>query len=49
MELSNAEYLGRIPVAEVGFDETRRQSIDAQLFKKWLSSRGAKQGVASRS
>jgi hypothetical protein len=49
MELSNAEYLGRIPVAEVGFDKTRRQSIDAQLFKEWLSSRGANRGVASRS
>ena len=26
MELSGAEYLGRIAVAEVGFDKTRRHS-----------------------
>jgi hypothetical protein len=41
MELSTAEYLGRISIAEVGLDETRRQSIDAQVFQEWLTSRGA--------
>jgi hypothetical protein len=48
MELSNAEYLGQISIAEVGFDRTRRQSIDAQAFQKWLSSRSADQGAVSR-
>ena len=45
MELSDDEYLGRIPIAELGFDETRRQSVDARAFETWLSSRGAYNGV----
>jgi len=49
MELRGAEYLGRIPIAEVGLDETRRQSIDSLAFQEWLSSRGADRKVASRS
>src|SRR5690349_10606785 len=49
MELSGADYLGQIPVAAVGFDETRRQSIDARAFVGWLSSRRADAGIASRS
>jgi hypothetical protein len=49
MELSDAECLGQIPVAEVGLDETRRQSVDARAFETWLSSRGANKRVASRS
>lgn len=48
MELGNAEYLGEIPIAAVGFDETRRQSIDGRMFVEWLSARDAKR-VASRS
>jgi hypothetical protein len=49
MELDAAEYLGQIPIAEVGLDETRRKSIEARAFETWLSSRGANKGVASRS
>ena len=48
MELSDAECLGRIPIAEVGFDESRRQSIDALAFRRWLSSRGAHPAAAGR-
>jgi hypothetical protein len=47
MELSNAEYLGRIAIAELGFDQTRRQSIDAQAFQEWLTSPGANKSIAS--
>jgi hypothetical protein len=41
MELSRAKYLGRIAIAEVGLDETRRHTIDAQASQDWLTSRGA--------
>jgi hypothetical protein len=47
IELSDADCLGRIPISEVGFDETRRQSIDAQAFRRWLSSRGATKGIGA--
>ena len=49
MKLGDAEYLGGISIAEVGLDETRRQSIDARAFIEWLSSRAASKGVGSRS
>lgn len=49
MKLSDADYLGRMPVADVGFDETRRQSIDARAFIEWLASRAATEGIASHS
>ncbi len=29
-------HLGRIPIAEIGLDETRRRTIDACAFKRWL-------------
>jgi hypothetical protein len=35
-DLSTAVHVGRIPIAEIGLDETRRRSIDAKLFEKWL-------------
>ena len=38
MDLSNAAHLGTIFITDVGFDVTRRQSIDARLFGKWLSA-----------
>jgi len=37
--LSNADHLGQIPIIEVGLDETRRRTIDVQVFEKWLSAR----------
>jgi len=37
-DLSAAAHLGRIPIAEVGLDETRRQSLDAHRIEKWLSA-----------
>jgi hypothetical protein len=37
-DLSAAVHLGQIPIAEVGLDETRRQSIDARRIEKWLSA-----------
>ena len=47
MELSDDEYLGRISIAELGFDETRRQSVDGKAFEKWLSTRGANAGIGA--
>jgi hypothetical protein len=38
-ELNQASYLGRIPIREVGLDETRRRSIDADAMEQWLSTR----------
>ena len=38
MDLSDEWYLGRIPIAEVGLDETRRRTIDARAFGNWLAS-----------
>jgi hypothetical protein len=32
-------YVGQISIAEVGLDQTLRQSIDAGAFEKWLSER----------
>lgn len=49
MEVSRAESLGRIPIAEIGFDETRRQSIDARAFIEWLASRGVNHELVGRS
>jgi hypothetical protein len=48
MNLSNAAHLGQIPIAEVGFDETRRRSIDVRAFETWLARRGER-GAGSRS
>jgi hypothetical protein len=48
MDLSNADYLGRITVTELGFDETRRKSIGAHLFKDWIYSRVSNESAASR-
>lgn len=39
MELDRAKHLGRIPIATVGLDETRRQSIDGLVMEQWLSGR----------
>jgi hypothetical protein len=36
-DLSRADYLGRIPISEVGLDETRRATIDADAFGRWIS------------
>jgi hypothetical protein len=36
MNLGDEAHLGRIAIAEVGLDETRRQSIDGCAFKQWL-------------
>ncbi len=44
-ELDNAFHLGRIPISEVGLDETRRRSIDAIALGKWLSARKKESGV----
>jgi hypothetical protein len=44
-ELNKALHLGRIPIAEVGLDQTRRQSIDADAMEKWLSARKKESGV----
>jgi len=38
-ELSEALHLGRISIGEIGLDETRRRSIDADAMEKWLSVR----------
>src|SRR4051812_39893605 len=35
-DLSDAVRLGRVPVAAVGLDETRRRGIDADKFAGWL-------------
>lgn len=40
-ELSKASHLGRIPIGEVGLDETRRRNIDVDAMEKWLSARKA--------
>ena len=45
MQLSREHYLGRIPIVEVGLDETRRRSIDADAMEKWLSARKKESGV----
>ncbi len=45
MELDKAFHLGRIPISEVGLDQTRRRSIDADAMEKWLSTRRKKSGV----
>src|SRR5258706_8947509 len=37
MDLTNAVHFGRIPIGEIGLDETRRKSIDAHSFQKWLA------------
>jgi hypothetical protein len=36
MNLSNSRHLGTIPIVEVGLDKTRRTSIDAHAFERWL-------------
>ncbi len=38
-ELTKDDYLGRIPISEVGLDESKRRSIDAEAFAKWLAAR----------
>jgi hypothetical protein len=37
MELDKSIHLGRIAIAEVGLDATRRQTIDAAKIQSWLS------------
>lgn len=37
--LGDEARLGRIGVADLGLDETRRQSIDARAFQQWLSAK----------
>ena len=37
--LGNEAHLGRIPTAEIGLDQTRRQSVDARAFQQWLLAR----------
>ena len=37
--LTDDAYVGRIPISEVGLDESKRGSIDAQAFAKWLARR----------
>jgi hypothetical protein len=44
-ELDKAFHLGRIPVREVGLDQTRRRSIDADAMERWLSSRKKESGM----
>lgn len=44
-ELTNVFHLGRIPTSEVGLDETRRRTIDADAMEKWLSVRKKESGV----
>jgi cyclohexadieny/prephenate dehydrogenase len=39
MHLTGAVYLGQLPIEEMGFDETRRRTIDGRAFEKWLSAR----------
>ncbi len=46
MDLSIAHPLGRIAIAEVGLDPTRRRTIDGEAFAKWL---GARRGALSSS
>jgi hypothetical protein len=36
--LTEKDYLGRIPIAELGLDDTRRNSIDGRAFEEWLSA-----------
>jgi hypothetical protein len=38
-ELTKAFHLGRIPINQVGLDETLRRSIDGERIENWLSSR----------
>jgi hypothetical protein len=38
-ELTDDAYLGRIGISEVGLDESKRLSIDAQAFANWLAVR----------
>ena len=45
MNLSKALHLGRMPVDEVGLDETRRRSINADAMQGWLSARKKEYGV----
>lgn len=45
MELNKALHLGRISIREVGLDQTRRRSIDAEAMEKWLSARKKGSGV----
>jgi hypothetical protein len=37
--LGDDAHLGRIPIAEVGLDQTRRSSVDARAFQRWLLTR----------
>lgn len=47
-ELAQTFHLGRIPIGEVGLDETRRRSIDADAMEKWLLARKNDRGVYDR-
>ena len=45
MELKKAFHLGQIPIGEIGLDETRRRSINADAMEKWLTARKKAIGV----
>jgi hypothetical protein len=45
MELNNAYHLGRIPTGDVGLDETRRRTINADAIEEWLVARTKERGV----
>lgn len=44
-ELDKAFHLGRIPIGEIGLDETRRRSIDGDAMDNWLSARKERSDV----
>jgi hypothetical protein len=44
-ELDRAFHLGRIPIREVGLDQTRRRSIDGAAMETWLSARKKESGA----
>jgi hypothetical protein len=44
-ELEKASHLGRVPIREVGLDQTRRRSIDGDAMEKWLSAQKKESGV----
>lgn len=47
MKLGREHYLGQIPIADLGLDETRRRSMDADALEEWLSARKKESGVSA--
>jgi len=39
MNLGDDAHLGRIPIADIGLDFRRRNSLDAGAFRRWLLAR----------